>query len=799
MKNLFLSAFPVGPTCGRPGQTVPSHQAARSAALPGYGGQSASQFSPFIAQLLLLSFTLFLASTPLFAQPGCGNSSGGWVSGPPPTCPLGSGQANMPPLPRPFAGPSGPGAPGLPGLPKSVSSSAAFGPFPVGPAAAPGGTGGFNVFKPHTGNLHRDILDLTLFAGLGQHRLEFRRMFNSRAGSAIEPFGDGMSLVHSYYWCIANTGTTQDPSFDIVYPNGTRNAFGDIGDGLTFRTIVGFQDYVTREGSSSTNFTLHVRNGFRYRFTQTLDSNNFDIYIVQGFWDTYGHWYAFTNDGDGRFVRVTEPAGRWLEVSYNTNGHITQLDASDGRTVTYNYSRFDLEDENSPIILTGVDYGDGTTASYEYSMASGFWPLLAHAVDPKYPGKGSNIRYTYWYGWGFLKEERDGVTDELLVTNNGSSVTYANGATITWVFDENTGIPLTETDALGGVRTFTYDTNGAPESITDELGRTTWFTNSAWGNPIAIVHPDNSTEFWTRDERDMVLSYTDALGHTTTFTRDTNALVTRIDFADGTYETFTYDAYQQMTANRRANGGYEYYGYSTNGLCFAHTNALGSVTTFGYDSLHRLASITNTLGNVTSYDYNQRGLITKVIHPDSTWKAFGYDSFANKITETNELGKVWNYTYNIFRQLTATVDPLGRTNTFDYYTNANCCSGTTGDNVTRFTSPSGRTVDYEYDLLGRKVAEILAAGTSAASSNLFQYDAVGNLTNRIDGLSNSWQTVFDAMRRPVASIDPLGRTNTFSYDVGGNRLTATRPDGTASTNYYDSMDRLVATVDALNP
>ena len=70
-------------------------------------------------------------------------------------------------------------------------------------------------------------------------------------------------------------------------------------------------------------------------------------------------------------------------------------------------------------------------------------------------------------------------------------------------------------------------------------------------------------------------------------------------------------------------------------------------------------------------------------------------------------------------------------------------------------------------------AENLAVGTSAASSNLFQYDAVGNLTNRmtnrIDGLSNSWQTVFDAMNRPVASIDPLGRTNTFTSSLRRRR------------------------------
>jgi hypothetical protein len=31
-----------------------------------------------------------------------------------------------------------------------------------------------------------------------------------------------------------------------------------------------------------------------------------------------------------------------------------------------------------------------------------------------------------------------------------------------------------------------------------------------------------------------------------------------------------------------------------------------------------------------------------------------------------------------------------------------------------------------------------------------------NLTNRIDDLSNAWQTVFNVMNLPVASIDPLG-------------------------------------------
>ena len=46
---------------------------------------------------------------------------------------------------------------------------------------------------------------------------------------------------------------------------------------------------------------------------------------------------------------------------------------------------------------------------------------------------------------------------------------------------------------------------------------------------------------------------------------------------------------------------------------------------------------------------------------------------------------------------------------------------------------------------------------------------MGNLTNRIDGLSNSWQTVFDAMNRPVATIDPLGRTNTFSSTLRRRR------------------------------
>lgn len=759
--------------------------------------QSSSQRSTFNFQLLsrpmhrfallLLGLSFLIVTAPLRAQ-----ITNIWG---PPTCPPSSGPANMPARSGPQAGPSGPNAPTTLSMPSSVANSTAFGPYLASAPAAPGGSGGFNLFKPVSGNLHRVIDDLRLFAGVGEHRLEWTRYFNSRDPGYEQYFGTGISWRHSYLWSVINLGSSEAPDFLIVYPNGSRNEFADIGDGLTFRTTANLADFVTRDSTNGTNYVLTLRNGFRYKFIETIDTGSNTIYVMQGFWDMLNNWYAFTNDDDGRFVRVTEPAGRWLEATYDTNGYIGQIEASDGRTVVYSYGPYDSENLDSAIVLTGADYGDGTEATYTYAM--GDWPLLVHAVDPKYPGTGSNIRYTYWNGWGFLKEEKHGETEDVLVTNNGDSVVYANGTTNSYNYS-SAGLVNNETNSLGGVATFTYEgTNGFPATMTDELGRTTAFSNSVMGNLLVCTNADSSVERWTRDDLDMVLTYVDPLGRTNTFTRDTNHLVTRIDYPDSTYQTFTYNGFQQVTTNRLRNGGLEYYGYATNGLCSAYTNALGIITTYGYDALHRLAYVTNALGNVTSYNYNDRGQITKITHPDSNWIAFGYDSMGNKTTQTNELGKVWNYTYDIFRQITSSVDPLGRTNLYEYAASPNCCSGS-GTALTKFTSPSGRTVNYEYDLLGRKVAEIIAAGTGEASSNLFQYDAVGNLTNRIDGLSNSWQTVFSAMNRPTATIDPLGRTNSFTYDTVGNRLTATRPDGTTSTNSYDSMNRLVKTVDPLN-
>ena len=105
-------------------------------------------------------------------------------------------------------------------------------------------------------------------------------------------------------------------------------------------------------------------------------------------------------------------------------------------------------------------------------------------------------------------------------------------------------------------------------------------------------------------------------------------------------------------------------------------------------------------------------------------------------------------------------------------------------------TPSGRTNVFQYDAVGRKSAEILAYGTAEATTNRFEYDAVGNLTNRIDGLSNAWQTVFNVMNLPVASIDPLGRTNVISSAVGDD-VRSLKPIPNAECRMGNASQRLV--------
>src|SRR4051794_9515296 len=66
---------------------------------------------------------------------------------------------------------------------------------------------GINSFNTYTGNVHREIKDLELFAGVGETFLKWVRYGNSRASNPKKPFGGAHNWRHEYEFEMADAGT----------------------------------------------------------------------------------------------------------------------------------------------------------------------------------------------------------------------------------------------------------------------------------------------------------------------------------------------------------------------------------------------------------------------------------------------------------------------------------------------------------------------------------------------------------------------------------------------------------------
>jgi len=90
----------------------------------------------------------------------------------------------------------------------------------------------------------------------------------------------------------------------------------------------------------------------------------------------------------------------------------------------------------------------------------------------------------------------------------------------------------------------------------------------------------------------------------------------------------------------------------------------------------------------------------------------------------------------------------------------------TNDNLTRITSPSGRTVDL-------------------------QYDAANRITQATDNLNRTVKYEYDAQGHLIKVTDPLGNFEVFAYDAAHNMLTVQDKRGNLMvTNEYDGNNRV---------
>jgi len=434
-----------------------------------------------------------------------------------------------------------------------------------------------------------------------------------------------------------------------------------------------------------------------------------------------------------------------------------------------------------------------------------------------------------------------------------TSITHTNGSTLTFAYNAQGRIRQV-IDPNGDVATYEYDPSGEHlVRVTTTAGSTEYTYTPAANGPVAhalaaITHAAGTHLFFQYDGQGRLVrqeadggalavryaydtasvSVRDAQDRTTTIFYDDQFQTRKIRDPLGRVTEVSYDADGNPITFAVAGGGAAQLGYDALGNVISGVNAIGETEALAYQASHnRLARFEDALGQAISFSYDANGNSRATTFADGSTEQYSYDSQGNVTRTVNRLGQTINYFYNNRGQLTRKDLPGNTRVEYTYNVRGNLetvidASGTIRldyldpqhpDLVTRFTYPSGRFLEYEYedfrrtrmvdqsgfevhyryDPLGR--LEFLRDGSDNLITQ-YAYDAVGRLVRETRGNGTTTNYVYDdagqaleiAHRAPDAMLLSLFR---YDYDALGRRTSLTTLDGTTAYG-YDGAGRLTS-------
>ena len=304
---------------------------------------------------------------------------------------------------------------------------------------------------------------------------------------------------------------------------------------------------------------------------------------------------------------------------------------------------------------------------------------------------------------------------------------------------------------------------------------------------IKQTYVDNTlTSLYNYDRLGNLVKYSDAkTGLTWNHEYDLIGRATRSDASDGRYIGYTYDSFNRLYTVKENVRGYELktvYDYDDqcnysekSGLVTGLTMNNCRQFVYSYDKLNRLTSKTllKSYGVKTTYSYlegageNTTTALIKSVNNDGELLEYAYDENGN-ITSIKKNGALLeSYEYDALSQLTK-VTRGSEVYTYTY------------DNAGNILSvKKNGTVINTYGYSDPEWKDLL----TSFNGQTITYDAIGNPLTYRDGMTMTWQS-----GRQLASINKDGLSATFAYDANGHRTQKTVNGVT--TNYYWVGDRL---------
>ncbi|NKC13293.1 MAG: hypothetical protein GKR94_14185 [Gammaproteobacteria bacterium] len=623
-----------------------------------------------------------------------------------------------------------------------------------------------------TGNLFDIEQDLRVM-GRGGLPISFQRTYNSLAAAhpnaSTAPLGYGWTHSFNHFLTFEDSdgdadveGSDEDTlTSSVTWTTGdggqrfipVAGAAGGVAIGAAFTPPQGFYFAASREPDG--RYRIREKNGFSYFFENVPGTVGQTARVLR-LEDRNGNGLRFDYGPAGTLDTVTDDLDRVITLLYDSAHRLTHLRdwtyPSTGREWRYHYNADgELERVDNPLAASGQQ--PGLTYEY-YGLADGV--NLNHALRRSQKPNGNGMTFEYYSNGRVLRHTDD------------------RGGTLTFT-DNDYRREATTTNERGFVKRYFFNENGSPTLTIDENGGRMAHTY----DPLAPFHE---------------IARTDAAGLTTRYDYDANGNVTRITAPSGaTTEYSHFNAFAQAMKVKDANGN----------ITLHQSDAAGNIT-------QTLVLKANTGAH---YDPATWEPVPAAI---LSWTQQTFDAHGNPL---------------IIKRIRDFQTQQGPTAEFDYTDTANATSGLNPVTVRRCGDLDGdarierstecRQVTQSYDALGRPTASIDdnwyrsehhydRAGRLVLSTDTqgwprrYRFDANGNMTGHrltvttpggTPAVVDQSRFLYDALDRPVQSIDAGGFVTRSEYDALGNLTAVVDADGFRTSIDYDALNRAVRVYD----
>ncbi|WP_206207927.1 RHS repeat protein [Ahniella affigens] len=499
----------------------------------------------------------------------------------------------------------------------------------------------------------------------------------------------------------------------------------------------------------------------------------------------------------GRLARVRDPNGVLTDYAYDTLGRIQDTTvranadgtpSADDITTSVTYESFGAVKRNTQ--------PDGSYLEYSYDSA--------HRLVGVSDNLGNQITYVLdAAGNRTLEQTKDpqGNVKRLLAAQfDGFSRLKAQ------INAPYAGMPNLDDPAVKKTSNI-YDMNGNLDLLIDPLGRVT----------------DHDYDELNRLKKVVEDKATGGINATTQYEYDTRDNTRKVIDPKSLQTIYTYNGLDDLTQLQSPDTGTTLYTHDQAGNVLTQTDARGKVTTNTYDALGRLATrsyLDTSLNEVYSYDMAPSGCTNGYqigrlgfVTDQSGSTAYCYDRqgrIVSKVQITTGGANQVVYTYTKSDQIETVTYPSGRSIRYQrdslgrvavvhmQETPLSVESVLIADvaylpfgPVSQITWGTGVTQTRTYDQ-NYWIDEIASSAPTGLQAN-YELDDLGNIAAIIAGTTNRGYT-YDALYRLTGQQENGSNIRSYTYDATGNRMSfSTDQVGSSQTyDYQPTSHRLVS-------